>query len=54
MINKNYKHFYLVGICGVGMSQLANLLKVAGYTVSGSDKEFYPPMGDFLKNLKII
>lgn len=53
MINKCYKHFYLVGICGVGMSQLASLLKEAGYIVSGSDEEFYPPMGDFLKSLKI-
>ena len=42
-------HIYLIGICGVAMGQLAVALAKLGYTVSGSDREFYEPMGSFLK-----
>ncbi|MDO8527661.1 MAG: Mur ligase family protein [Deltaproteobacteria bacterium] len=47
------KHIHLTGICGTGMGSLAGLLVEAGYTVSGSDTSFYPPMGDQLKTLNI-
>lgn len=42
-------HIYLIGICGVAMGQLAVALSKLGYTISGSDREFYEPMGSFLK-----
>ncbi len=35
------------------MGQLAVALQTAGYSVSGSDKEFYEPMGSFLANQSI-
>ncbi len=39
---------HLMGICGTGMAALAGMLKNAGYAVTGSDAEVYPPMSDFL------
>lgn len=47
------KHIHLIGICGTGMGSLAGLLLEAGYKVSGSDTQFYPPMGEQLKKLPI-
>jgi UDP-N-acetylmuramate: L-alanyl-gamma-D-glutamyl-meso-diaminopimelate ligase len=47
------KHIHLMGICGTGMSSLAGILKDAGYHVTGSDQNVYPPMSDFLKDLSI-
>jgi UDP-N-acetylmuramate: L-alanyl-gamma-D-glutamyl-meso-diaminopimelate ligase len=46
-ISKNGK-VHLVGVCGVAMGQLALALSELGYRVSGSDKEFYDPMGSLL------
>ena len=43
------KHIHLIGICGTGMGSLAGLFKEAGFKVTGSDTQFYPPMGDQLK-----
>ncbi|MDD2942075.1 MAG: Mur ligase family protein [bacterium] len=40
---------HVIGICGTGTGSLAALLKDKGFVVSGSDKAFYPPMGDFIK-----
>jgi UDP-N-acetylmuramate: L-alanyl-gamma-D-glutamyl-meso-diaminopimelate ligase len=40
---------HFVGVAGVAMGQLAVALSELGYQVSGSDKEFYEPMGSFLK-----
>jgi UDP-N-acetylmuramate: L-alanyl-gamma-D-glutamyl-meso-diaminopimelate ligase len=40
---------YIIGICGTGMGAVASLLKQLGFKVSGSDKAFYPPMGDFVR-----
>jgi UDP-N-acetylmuramate: L-alanyl-gamma-D-glutamyl-meso-diaminopimelate ligase len=42
-----------MGICGVGMSSLAGMLKEKGYTLTGSDYNIYPPMSTFLENLSI-
>jgi UDP-N-acetylmuramate: L-alanyl-gamma-D-glutamyl-meso-diaminopimelate ligase len=47
------KHFHLIGVCGTGMGSLAGMLKAQGHRVTGSDKAFYPPMGDELKRLGI-
>ena len=46
-------HIHLMGICGTGMSSLAGILKDAGYHITGSDQNIYPPMSDFLKDLSI-
>src|SRR5262247_3323154 len=47
------KHFHLIGVCGTAMGSLAGMLKAQGHRVTGSDKAFYPPMGDELKRLGI-
>jgi len=46
-------HIHLMGICGVGMSSLAGMLKEKGYTVTGSDQNVYPPISTFLEELSI-
>ncbi len=45
------KKIHLTGICGIGMGNLAGMLIEKGYSVTGSDKEFYPPMSNMLKCL---
>ena len=40
---------YLIAICGTGMGSLAGLFKQAGYQVSGSDQNVYPPMSTRLE-----
>ncbi len=42
-------HVYVAGICGTGTAAVASLLKMLGFKVSGSDKAFYPPMGDVVR-----
>ncbi len=49
----NTKHIHFIGICGVAMSALAIALHKTGYTVTGSDKGFYPPVSTHLKNAGI-
>lgn len=44
---------HVVGVSGVAMAQLAVALAEAGYDVSGSDKEFYEPMGSYLRSSKV-
>ncbi|HEY4717178.1 MAG TPA: UDP-N-acetylmuramate--L-alanine ligase [bacterium] len=44
---------YLMGIAGVGMGNLAGMLKSRGVNVRGSDKQLYPPMKEYLEGLKI-
>ena len=36
---KKQKHIHFIGIGGIGMSGIAEILKLQGYTVSGCDKE---------------
>ncbi len=43
------RHIHLMAVCGTAMGALACLLKDAGYTVSGSDRNVYPPMSTFLQ-----
>jgi len=50
---KDIKNIYLIAICGTGMAALAGLLKGAGYRVSGSDANVYPPMSTLLANAGI-
>lgn len=45
---------HIMGICGTGMAALAGMLKQSGYAITGSDKQVYPPMSDFLKQIGII
>jgi UDP-N-acetylmuramate: L-alanyl-gamma-D-glutamyl-meso-diaminopimelate ligase len=42
-------HIHIIGICGTGTGALLQLLVELGYRVTGSDKAFYPPMGDIVK-----
>src|SRR5947199_1386387 len=40
---------HLLGVAGTGMGAFAGMLKAAGYTVTGSDENVYPPMSDMLR-----
>ena len=44
---------HVIGVCGVAMAQAAVLLSELGFRVSGSDKEFYEPMGGLLARSSI-
>ncbi|MBI3894950.1 MAG: UDP-N-acetylmuramate:L-alanyl-gamma-D-glutamyl-meso-diaminopimelate ligase [Acidobacteria bacterium] len=44
---------HLIGIAGTGMGALAGLLQEAGFRVSGSDEEIYPPISTLLAELRI-
>ena len=50
MTSKEIKNIYIIAICGTGMASLAGLLKKAGYHVTGSDANVYPPMSTLLEN----
>jgi UDP-N-acetylmuramate: L-alanyl-gamma-D-glutamyl-meso-diaminopimelate ligase len=43
------RRIHLVGIAGTGMGSFAGMLKAAGYEVTGSDQNVYPPMSDMLR-----
>ncbi|HEX2189987.1 MAG TPA: UDP-N-acetylmuramate:L-alanyl-gamma-D-glutamyl-meso-diaminopimelate ligase [Longimicrobiaceae bacterium] len=47
------RHYHLIGIGGTAMGSLAGLLRAAGYTVTGSDENVYPPMSTQLQELGI-
>lgn len=42
------RRIHLVGVGGTGMGAFAGMLKAAGYEVTGSDENVYPPMSDML------
>jgi UDP-N-acetylmuramate: L-alanyl-gamma-D-glutamyl-meso-diaminopimelate ligase len=42
---------HISGVCGTGTGAVLSLLKQSGFYVSGSDKAFYPPMGDVVRGL---
>ena len=44
---------HILGICGTFMGGLAQILVEKGHEVSGSDKQFYPPMSDQLDSLGV-
>src|SRR5437762_7264517 len=43
------RRIHLLGVAGTGMGAFAGMLKAAGYEVTGSDQNVYPPMSDMLK-----
>ena len=43
------RRIHLVGVAGTGMGAFAGMLKTAGYVVTGSDENVYPPMSDMLR-----
>ena len=53
MNSKEIQTIYIIAICGTGMASLAGLLKEAGYRVTGSDANVYPPMSTLLENAGI-
>jgi len=46
---RSVKRIHLVGVAGTGMGSFAGMLKAAGYAVTGSDANVYPPMSDMLR-----
>ena len=46
---RSVRRIHLVGIAGTGMGAFAGMLKAAGYVVTGSDENVYPPMSDMLR-----
>ncbi len=46
---KSVRRIHLVGVAGTGMGSFAGMLKAAGYQVTGSDENVYPPMSEMLK-----
>ena len=52
-MSQNKKHIHVIGICGVATSALAIAFHKKGWTVSGSDKGFYPPVSTALENAGI-
>ncbi len=46
---RSIHRIHLVGVAGTGMGSFAGMLKAAGYEVTGSDENVYPPMSDMLK-----
>lgn len=43
------RRIHLVGVAGTGMGSFAGMLKAAGYEVTGSDENVYPPMSHMLE-----
>ena len=41
---RGVKRVHLIGVAGTGMGSFAGMLKAAGYEVTGSDENVYPPM----------
>src|SRR4030081_187056 len=46
-------HLHILGICGTFMGGIAAIAKTAGYRVTGSDANVYPPMSEQLAALGI-
>ncbi len=42
------RRIHLVGVAGTGMGAFAGMLKAAGYEVTGSDQNVFPPMSEML------
>jgi len=48
VIRKDVKTVHLIAACGTGMAALACMLSELGLAVTGSDRNVYPPMSEFL------
>src|SRR5215831_11167784 len=46
-------HVHILGICGTFMGGVAAIARAAGFTVTGSDRNVYPPMSTQLEALGI-
>ena len=46
---RSVRRIHLVGVGGTGMGSFAGMLKAAGYDVTGSDENVYPPMSTMLE-----
>ncbi len=46
-------HIHFIGICGTFMAGLARIATELGHTVTGSDREFYPPMSEQLLEMGV-
>jgi UDP-N-acetylmuramate: L-alanyl-gamma-D-glutamyl-meso-diaminopimelate ligase len=46
---KKIERIHLIGVAGTGMGSFAGMLKAAGYHVTGSDENVYPPMSTQLE-----
>jgi len=46
-------HIHILGICGTFMGGIAALARAAGHTVTGCDRNVYPPMSTQLRQLGI-
>jgi UDP-N-acetylmuramate: L-alanyl-gamma-D-glutamyl-meso-diaminopimelate ligase len=46
-------HIHILGICGTFMGGIAAIARQAGFRVTGSDRQVYPPMSDQLRALDI-
>ena len=46
-------HVHILGICGTFMGGVAALARAAGFRVTGSDRNVYPPMSTQLEALGI-
>ncbi|MBS0364505.1 MAG: UDP-N-acetylmuramate:L-alanyl-gamma-D-glutamyl-meso-diaminopimelate ligase [Proteobacteria bacterium] len=46
-------HVHILGICGTFMGGVAAIARAAGFTVTGSDRNVYPPMSTQLEQLGI-
>ena len=42
------RRLHFVGVAGTGMGSFAGMLRAAGYEVTGSDQNVYPPMSEML------
>lgn len=47
------QHVHILGVCGTFMGGLAAIAKEAGFRVTGSDRNIYPPMSDQLARLGV-
>ncbi|MGN6452760.1 MAG: Mur ligase domain-containing protein, partial [Steroidobacteraceae bacterium] len=50
---KTPPHVHILGICGTFMGGIAAIARAAGFTVTGSDRNVYPPMSTQLTELGI-
>jgi len=53
VVNRQKRHYHLIGIGGTAMASLAGLLKAQGHRVTGSDENIYPPMSTLLERLGV-
>jgi len=53
MLKKSIQTVHYIAICGTAMANLAVQMKKLGYTITGSDENYYPPMSTFLEKHNI-